>query len=287
MTPLTIIFVQKEIGNGNVAQLDAALESARLHSPNSRVVAITDEPHLYAHICESFCINEYWDLADSYRPMYRHESQLSPQFEMMAIQRWLVVWEFVRKQKIQQFFSGDADVMIFSDLEKERHRYSDCDFTLSTDGAIPDFRQAGSMFCNRATLEAFALYLFERDGHGGNDMRLWTDFSTANPQFKRGENNEVKDGARGDHHMMYEFWEFESDGIKHANLKNLESKKIQWRAGQPYCKNKSGDMIRLLWLHQWGIWKRLMQFTLQCSRDSLDVKDHYKYWACPCPVKMP
>lgn len=300
MKPLTIIYVHKEIGNGNAPQLDAALEAARIYSPTSRLVCITDEPGRYAHLCETFCIHEYWDLADSYAPVYKHESQLSPAFERTAIQRWLVIAQWVNKHggevagaergKVAggRYFCADSDVLIFSDLERERLRWEQCDFTLSSDPKHPGLRQAGSIFVSGEVLWALALYLFKRDGHGGNDMALWSAFAASRPDLKRGETTEIIDGATGDHHLQYFLWQFEGDGIVKKN--GMESKKLWWRMGQPYAELKSkvqgskvqgqDGMVRLLWLHCWGRHKQLMNFHLECGVDCHGATE-FVYRACP------
>lgn len=265
---LTIIFLQIEMaGHGNPAMLDAAIECAKLWSPKSNIAVITDTPEKWAHLCECHCIHEYWDLADRYTPMYKHTSQLSANFEAHCIQRWMVMLQFMRKHKLDRIFHADSDVLIFSDLETERKKWENCEYTLSTD-ATNGCKQGGNAFMSLKAIEAFVAYVFSRDGTGGNDMGLFVEFANKFTNLKRGETTDIIDEVAGDHHLQCELWKYQSD-LRLFN--GHESKRIQWINGQPYAFRRDlvlDPAVRMMWLHCWGGHKQRMREYLSISRES-------------------
>lgn len=278
--PLTIIFVQLDIGHENVAQLDAAIECAKMWSPRSNLVVITDMPHKWSDQCETACVKEYFDKAESFAAIYKHTSQLSEWFEVVCIYRWCIMLDYCKRHGITHIFHADSDVLIFSDLEEERKKWADCEYTLSRDhnGSY----QGGNAFFSVKALEAFVAYIFSRDGAGGNDMGLLGEFANKFPNIRRGDTSDIIQGATGDHHLQTG-WHQYAEGPVESN--GHPSKKLSWRYGQPYAeisseyKSKLLDVqppcsivekgVRMLFLHCWGVHKSRMREYVKKSKASL------------------
>lgn len=280
MKPLTIVFVQFDLNHANPPQLDAAIECAKTWSPRSNLVVITDTPDKWSHLCETACVKEYFDKAESYERIYKHTSQLSAWFEIVCIYRWCIMLDYCKRNGITHIFHADSDVLIFSDLEEERKKWADCEYTLSRDAN--GSYQGGNAFFSVKALESFVAYIFSRDGNGGSDMGLLGEFVNKFPNIKRGETSDIIQDAAGDHHLQTG-WHQYAEGPIESN--GHPSKKLTWRFGQPYAQiSKEYESkllaihppcsivekgVRMLFLHAWGIHKQRMWEYVNKSKASL------------------
>ena len=236
------------------------LVQARMWNPNSEVHLLGDQPvGTYPYVTQ-YDIRDYFKRATEFQDYYVHFNHDGAIYELLCMQRWLVMQEFVNAHKFERVFIMDSDVLLYSDITDEGRKYSKFDLTLCHG------MSAGEAYFNRAMLNEFADFLFnlykeknsyswdllnaefeinkKHSGSGGiSDMMIFDYFRKRYPG-RVGESMEIHEGATFDHHINTGAPGFEmEDGIK----------KIYWNDNRPYGKLlRTGEMVRFLSLHFQG-----------------------------------
>ena len=114
--------------------LKIALKELLKHNSKSDIVLLTDDKVLskeyfwYDLIYEN--IEDYFSLSNKFKNIYVHKSKNSFDFELICIQRWLIILEYMERNHIQSCWHIDSDVLILCDLKHYSNKYlKDCDFS--------------------------------------------------------------------------------------------------------------------------------------------------------------
>jgi hypothetical protein len=127
---LPIILIHKGAKN---LSLPFVLSQVKLFNPESRIIFIGDETNKkYNKYVEHFLIEDYLEEGELLKKYYKHFSPNPHEFELFCLQRWFVLLNFVKKNKIKKCFYMDSDVMVYSDLSKESANFSQCDMTVNS-----------------------------------------------------------------------------------------------------------------------------------------------------------
>lgn len=97
------------------------------NNPSNDIVFLTDDKNLskeyfwFNIIYEN--ISDYFQSAEDFSKIYIHKSKNSLDFELICIQRRLVINEYMEKHNIDSCWHIDSDVLVFCDLEKYADTY--------------------------------------------------------------------------------------------------------------------------------------------------------------------
>ncbi|MEI7815304.1 MAG: hypothetical protein WCJ13_11035 [Coriobacteriia bacterium] len=185
---------------GNPDYLRTCLAQAHFSNPNSRIVLLGDESNrdCPAYV-EHFDSEDYFESAREFANIYRHFSPNPEWVELLCIQRWFVINEFVKRHDIQCFLHIDSDVLLYSDFQNEAEYFGllgrfDCARTETSPGtSIFSRQEVLGEFCQfimdvyrndellQGIAEAYSradnfLSLMNYSGGSLQDMALFTSF---------------------------------------------------------------------------------------------------------------
>ena len=118
-----IIFIHK----GNPIYLQVALLQAK-KTCTDEVFLLGDETNNFNYI-KHFNISDY-DKTNELKSIYIHMSPNKYDYELFCIQRWFIIRDFCLKNRIEQFWVVDSDVLIYEDLQKALPYLSNKDFSV-------------------------------------------------------------------------------------------------------------------------------------------------------------
>ncbi|MDD4395802.1 MAG: hypothetical protein PHQ33_07950, partial [Bacteroidales bacterium] len=115
ISPTPIIFVHR----GYSDYMEFSLRQAVAASPDGIIILLGDESspeiagvrRIMSHAYENETLAEF-------RKHYRHMSYNPEAFERICFERWLLIAELFRREKLDAAFVVDTDVMIYADLSK-------------------------------------------------------------------------------------------------------------------------------------------------------------------------
>jgi hypothetical protein len=256
---MNIVFIHKSIGHDHDAEIQTAVDCARLHSPESNVVVLRDPVS---------------PLAESYEKIFNWlGSANQKEFELACLVRWIWLLDYMQREHLSEAFHCDCDMLLFQDMEQERNMWlKKFDYTLNTNptNGLP---HAASSYVTLPLLEALVKFMFERQGREMHDMLLWKEFWQEHSEFKCGEMNEIRDGAVYDHNLGDTEYMYEQCPIYPANdaaWPNYPKKLVNWNKGKPYFQVKeSGELVRAKSLHCWAAIKTKMRELVEMSKASM------------------
>jgi hypothetical protein len=254
------------------------LAQTRLSNPQSTVYLIGDEYNDNYAFVKHISIKQYSAEAELFSEIYKHHSPNSYDGELFCFKRWFILREFMEHNAIHQCLYLDSDVLLYTDIEQERRKYSDCALTLSYNyglgfNIINDIGILNE-FCD-FIVKCFisqALYrnLVEKAGPQGAvcDMLVFHEFQKRTSR-KIGDISVVIDKTKHDANInLSEGFEME-DGVK----------KVTWTDDNPYCRDiKTGALIRFNSLHFQGGSKHLIK---DYFRGEVHYSEDSKKW----PIK--
>ena len=240
----TIIF--SRIWNPGLIRI--ALECARKHCPDCRVIHFHDETSGVGWD-DSIDVGEQFTEAIKYPDSLPEESySCFKNLQKVCLARWKVLADWMEVEGIDEVFHCDSDVLLFNDPFQSPHYFHG---RLLLSDNKNGMCHAGNAMVPKTCVKEFWPFLQKmvtdgafRDGHL-SDMHVWTLLGALLGYYNQ---NQILDGVTFDHHMGYtgttehEEWESENG-----------YKKLTWKDGHPYCRHlPSGADIRLLSLHCWG-----------------------------------
>ena len=257
---------------GHASQIVPALYQARLWNPESPIFYISDRDYCGIDYVEYVPLLEHAGSASRLAGIYRHKHELSGRedVELICLERWLILLDFLNARKIKSCFCMDSDVMLYCDISLESGRFSPFDATLSRLFA------GGELFINNIDiLEGFQEFLFQMYSDPASRAFQWwqgeptiTDMHCLNYFFLRHEPGRWKIADSTDcslggvfGHNIWSEPDYEKD-------RETSAMRIWWKDGQPYGYHlKRKELIRFCSLHFQGVSKDLLveyfgRFTL-------------------------
>lgn len=273
-----IIFVHR----GYADYLYFALHQVHYSNPHSSLILISDQKYDHLDFVKQYDICNYSEKAIQFKNVYRHMSKCTYSFELAAFQRLLILGEFMCKENIQDSFSFDSDVLIYSDLENAYGKLlQNIDFGYCVVAQDIEISWAGSVhicYWKRDAITDYSEFLIQsfKDGpYFEKYQQKWknhqaqpelgggvTEMTALYFYYKKHDNvkkfynlSEVTDGASTE-------WTISTPNGKNLvdeyRMKN-RIKDIAWNDGFPYVYNffTSSD-VKLHFLHFQGSSKLLM-----------------------------
>lgn len=141
------------VHQGNTFYLGLVLKQIKLFNPDSRICLISDESTKSYDFVEHHDINIYSEGMRSFARVYKHLSSNPYNYELFCFQRWFIINEFVRTNKIENFLCMDSDVLLYCNVNDIFGDYVGYDFTICG-GGVP-----GSSLFNIHSINNFCEYI--------------------------------------------------------------------------------------------------------------------------------
>lgn len=278
--PFEIIFIQQDVRK-HVAW---ALLQAKNTNPDAKIVLIGHPSYTcLSDLAEIHSSTDYQENAERLRPHFRSFSPNGLEFDFAVIARWLILYDYLRANNVEESVHLDSDVLVFSNLKQVRdENYPDINFsTVEVSGHTNYIR-------NLAHFERFIKHIHEaytqenayeilqakadawvaKAGGGGiTDMTFVEEYSKLYPE-ESVDLSIPKNGGAFDINMEHEQSGYEMD-------EGTGLKKILWKDGRPYGI-LNGVKVLMHTLHLHGGNKDLMPDYMQVPRSE------YKHYTRVC-----
>jgi len=261
-----------------------AIYQVKKSNPTSPIYIIssTEAKSFYEPHANFINIEDIFNEAHDFEKIYKHLNSNSYAFELICIQRWYVLNEFMKKMQFDQIVVLDSDCLLYSDISSDWNMLKGYDF-----GLINILCPAVTFICSQSSLQKFCNYINEEytenlentvksykerfidTGNIGGICDM-THFSTFHDKFNsildlsRIENNSTYDLNIRDHinSNATDISSEEAEGYKMNSKTGFKS--IFWEKGIPYCKlNATNRAIQFKSLHFQGIAKAEMPYYYQ------------------------
>jgi hypothetical protein len=117
---IPIIFIH----NQNSDYLPLSLWQARKSNPETEVILIGDSENAhFKHLVTHVDKRQYLKKADEFAKKFVNFSTNSHDFELICLQRWFILEEFLRQNNIEKCLYLDSDILLFGNVKSEIHRF--------------------------------------------------------------------------------------------------------------------------------------------------------------------
>lgn len=262
---------------GNAPYLKYTLLQAKKWNPKANIYLLSDQGQNELGFVNTVDIYDFMNEIQTFNNVYKHMNTNSAQFEFACFVRWFILNSFIKKKKIKNLFYCDSDVMLFSDMQKEKENFENCRMTLVHNyAACTTFINDVSIldefcnFCMRTytdkdfyfdTIKSHYDNLKKKGMPGGVcDMTLWKVFRSSiveNPGDIE-DTSSIRGEIVNDNLSTFDHIIGSSDGYE-TKLDRC-TKNFKWIREQPYAKHKRLDMdVRFNSIHFQGQYKGLIQ----------------------------
>ncbi|RXF69092.1 hypothetical protein [Arcticibacter tournemirensis] len=272
---IPLIFVHK----GNTPYLSYALMHAYFFNKEADIFLLGDKSNCNVPYATHNFIDQYSASAKKFEKVYEHLSSNHYEYELLCLQRWFIINEFIKEKQIEHFLCLDSDVLLYCNVKDVFSDFLSCDFTICG-GYTPNV----TLFSNKS-LEKFCGYLMDLYTNPVYLTRLrkcYRDFvdsqtpggicdMTAFYHYQTDVSVNIKELSDIQNDYYFDANINESDGFETEN----GLKKIYWLNNIPYGKTeKEGTLIRFCALHFQGTSKRQIKDYL------LNKRLQRPHWIC-------
>ena len=103
---------------GNPPHLKYVLAQLRETNPKAHIVLMGDKSNNCYSFIKHVMLSDYFTLANKFAKVYKHLNFTDISYEIFCYQRWLCVYEYMKKHHLDDVFSLDSDVLVYDDLTK-------------------------------------------------------------------------------------------------------------------------------------------------------------------------
>lgn len=285
---LPIIFFHQ----GNSEHLYYALCQAQHTNPNSRIILLGDKANSHYRWLlgiEYYSIGPYALDARNALRNYIHLSSNGETFERICIERWFILYQFLRDQpEIDRCVYLDSDILVYDSLEKPAEELAPFGMTIVYNSAHTNFINSIDFlgeFCSfvkqhydepdlRDWLYTHYQEFIGKHGCGGiSDMTFFNKFRSQNPD-KLG----TTVSPLGQQDQLYAFDECLDSNAGGYELKD-GIKNIVWLDIIPYCCHlPTNNRIKFYTLHFQGKSKSKMKKYLSNTSLKFRILQLINHW---------
>lgn len=266
---------------GNAAYLEHCLNQARKYNPESRIILLGDSANAHIKVAEHYNADDFPGVKE-FKPLYKHCSFLSYEFEWRCIERWFALRDFIRLTGITRFIHIDTDVLLFCNVTQEAARFDGYDATVAR--WDEQRLMAHFLLVNKAVfLEDFCNYMTGLYSNENEVQRLIQKNTNMNLRKKRMNKpwisdmsllcdyydqrktnfyfleNTLKQGIGFDSRIT----DVEGFQAEWGLLRKHRIKKIRFENGLPTAWTVNGERITMKMLHYHSLTKYLMQYHVR------------------------
>ena len=256
---LPIIFIH----NRNSDYLPISLWKARATNPESELILIGDFQNAhFGTIVKHVDKAQYLTKANAFAASFENFSTNPHHFELICLQRWMILEEYLIANKINACLYIDSDVLLFDKIQQDANRFSAYGMTVAGISGHSNFingLETLSSFCkfikdaysseaNKKLLEEkYIIFKKSHPAGGISDMTFFTEFRALQPD-KVLDIADPLDGIMYDITITYTLKTKAKSGIK----------SLRWREGKPFAESLLGESIEMRSLHFQGDSKKYM-----------------------------
>jgi hypothetical protein len=256
--------------------LPISLWKARQSNPDSEIVLIGDGQNAhFSAIVKHVHKKDYSVSANAFAKQFKNFSTNPHDFELICLQRWMILEEYLKANQIENCLYIDSDVLLFDQIESDAKRFSAFGMTVAGISGHSNFISGIatlSAFCRfieysyksqieiQLLEEKYKIFRQTHPGGGISDMTFFTEFREANPGI-------VLDIAEPQERKMFDI----TITYTKATIEENGIKAITWKEGRPFAKNLQNAEIEMRSLHFQGDSKKYMlqmaniqDFTFNC-----------------------
>jgi hypothetical protein len=264
------------IHRGDSAYLPAAIFQLQHTNPKSEIYLIGDEGNKrYDELLSHVDIRQFSKSADQFKNIYKHFSTNGYEFELICIQRWYILNDFLKKKNIERCLYIDSDVLVYCDIDTAQKKLQQFGMTVSGISAHTNFINSSVLldeFCqfvtdlyssersNDLAIE-YDSFLKKHDAGGISDMTMFTKFRSYRPESIGDLAVPQKDNS---------VFDITLDTIQDYEFQN-GVKRVVWRSGMPTIYNKHlNSSVTFNTLHFQGKCKsKIYDYTTLQGKDKL------------------
>ena len=255
-----IIFIHSK----NNDYLPLSIWQARATNPKSDIIFLGDAQNAhFGALTHHYQTNPYFAKASHLARRFRNFSTNPHQFELICLQRWMVLLEFLQAHRIDRCLYIDSDVLLYDSIETDAARFEHYGMTVAGISGHTNFisgLDTLSAYCELITSaykdeyalkeveDAYRLFRQTHPAGGISDMTYFTQFRQQNPDAVL-DIGVPLDGKMFDITITY------TKDVKQEG----EIKKLTWKAGVPYAETLEGEKIEMRSLHFQGGAKKYMK----------------------------
>lgn len=185
---ISIIIVSK----GKNKLLDVFTRQARYTNPDSPIIVIGDpgfKPDEKLNI-NFFNYFEFTNYSRKFAKIYQHVSTNPYDYELFCIQRWFVLDQFAHEYGISSFYFFDADVLIYTDLQKSKI-LNEFVYEKNTSLLISEISAHSSYFRDVSVLDSLCDFIYST--YERNNCLLKIESDLWNEKYKNKERGGICD----------------------------------------------------------------------------------------------
>ena len=244
-----------------------ALLQAAHSNPGADIVLLGDSLNRHlGSLVRHVDAKQYWARAHALGKVFKNYSSNAPAFELVCLQRWLCLLEWLQAEGHEACLYLDTDVLLYTDAAEAMANLGQPGMTVAGISGHTNFigrRETLLRFAHHIELAytepsahraqdalaaKYADFMRSHTAGGISDMTFFTEFRALNPA-------EVLDIAEPKEGVAYDIT---IDYTKHFEEAN-GLKKIEMRGGQPYATARgTGQQVRMGTLHFQGASKAQM-----------------------------
>jgi hypothetical protein len=260
MTPVPIIFIH----NGNHSYLKYSLRQARSFNPGSPIYLLGDKKNNKFNFLEHHYIKDYFKEAAAFENIYRHMSTNAHDIELFCFQRWFIIKDFVKRNRIDKFLYLDSDVLLFCNASQHFKNFDSYEITICNERG-PQY----AYFSNTNSLSKFCEFINTLFIEGELNARLANEYKERLKANLHGgvcdmtaffEYRNLFPGKVGDLAHIVQNSVFD-DNFSFSQGYEIENgrKKIYWKENMPYGFHlETKALVKFNGLHFQGAAKDLI-----------------------------
>ena len=238
--------------------LEYTLKSALKFNPNKRIILLGDKSNEYYkklgiehYFFENYDKSAEIELFEKVYKFIAGSSQRKQPWTNFVFKRWFYMYNFVKQNNIESFWTFDSDTLIFSDLSKYEKQFSEIDCTSQCNGSCMNgyinnldvvknyLDKINELFQNSEYLKKQQKEVAPNPDWAFTEMRAFATFEKENKpnvfRLNKIESNETFDECI-----------CQKDGMETEEKFGRTIKKLYFENGKIYTKEKtSGKLIKL------------------------------------------
>lgn len=257
---IPIIFIH----TGNHDYLPLSILQLKQSNPQADVWLLGDAYNKHFSIwLKHRNLYQYFDEASRLAKVFINYSSNPHQFELICLQRWMALYEFMIKTGMEYCLYIDSDVLVYDDVRQYASWVAHYGMTVAGISGHTNFIMKRDVLGEYVQLIAdtyhrsdakqwlehtYAEFRKYNTLGGISDMTFFTEYRKLHP-------NKVFDAWQPINGKACDITINYHQGYEHTAEGN---KVIYWQQGKPYCKTVQGELIQFITLHFQGESKRFM-----------------------------
>ena len=149
---------------GNPKYLKYVLSQLKETNPNSNIILMGDEQNNKYKFVKHVILNDYFEWANKFKEVYIHKNFTPYDFELFCYQRWFCIYEYMKKNNLEDVFAIDSDVLVYDNLGEIYQFLNKYDYAFRIETICePDIGDAGPplAYFKRETLKKMCEYFID------------------------------------------------------------------------------------------------------------------------------